>query len=339
MKTKPMTLAGLIDYLSACKAAMPQGAVLVCGHDAPDTDAVVSSIAEGYRRHLTDGTAAVPYIPADCLPAEIAYLLGDPLTDKLLYATDVAERLAAPDTRFILTDHHDIDGRRVLAIVDHHLPSDATILDGIDAVIRAVGSSTTLAAQRCLADGLIPDAEMARILLGGILMDTEGLSPAKTRPDDRALAEWLGALWGGDMAALFAALRGQLLAETDLATLYRRDYRRFDDALGFAVIKVWESTPIDEDALRALLSDDREKSRVHATLAKITRYTSEGIKSERYFISAPPALTHTLAGAICRATGSRFAPDTPDRVELSTEAVYLSRKRLTPILLPFIKKV
>ena len=177
MQTKPMTLAGLTDYLRQCREAMPQGAVFVCGHDAPDTDAVVSSIAEGYRRYLTDGTPAVPILPAENLPAEIAWLLGKELTAQLLLKRDVSEAIAAGGTRFILTDHHDVADKHVVAIVDHHLPS-AAVLDGIDTVIRPVGAATTLVVQRCLKDGLVPDAALARLLLGAILADTEGLSPA-----------------------------------------------------------------------------------------------------------------------------------------------------------------
>ena len=96
MQTKPMTLAGLADYLRQCRAAMPQGAVFVCGHDAPDTDALVSSVTEAYRRHLTDGTPAVPFVPAKALPAEIAYLLGDELTASLLFEEDISAKIAAP---------------------------------------------------------------------------------------------------------------------------------------------------------------------------------------------------------------------------------------------------
>ncbi len=337
MQTKPMTVAGLADYLRQCRAALPRDAVFVRGHDAPDTDAVVSSVAEGYRRYLVNGTPAVPIIPAASLPAEIAYLLGDGLAAHLLFEGDIAEEITAPDTRYILTDHHDVNGRQVVAIVDHHLPIKGGDLSGIDTDIRPVGATTTLVAQRCLKDGLVPDAGMARILLGAILTDTEGLSPAKTRAEDRVAAEYLTALWGGDPAALFADLRGRLLAESELVTLYRRDYRRFGDALGFAVIKVWDTTPVDEDALRAMLADDREGSGVAATLAKITRYGQDGLKDEIYLISAPPVLTQTLADAIRRAAGKAATVSAPDRIDLSHAATHLSRKRLVPILLERMK--
>ena len=338
MQTKPMTLRGLTDYLTACRAAMPQKAVLVCGHVAPDTDAAVSSITEAYRRHLTDGETAVPFIPADSVPVEIAYLLGDAVSSQLLCAKDVAALLSSPDTRYILTDHHDINGRQVVAIIDHHLPADGVVFYGIDADIQPVGATTTLVAQRCRENGLIPDAAMARILLGGILMDTEGLSPAKARPADYTAAAWLCALWGGDADALFTELREKLLAETDLPTLYRRDCRRFGNELGFAVIKVWDSAPIDETALRALLNQDRAQSGVAATLAKISRYGQDGLKNETYFVNAPPALANTLADTICRATEGCISTNTPDRIELLNGSKHLSRKRLVPLLLPLLKK-
>ena len=119
---------------------------------------------------------------------------------------------------------------------------------------------------------------------------------------------------------------------------YRRDYRRFGDELGFAVIKIWESTPIDETSLRALLNDDREVSGVAATLAKISRYGQDGLKNETYFVSAPSTLMHTLVDTICHATGGVFTPDTPDRIKLLNSSKHLSRKRLVPLLLPVLKK-
>lgn len=338
MQTKPMTVTGLADYLRQCRAARSPEAVFVCGHDAPDTDAVVSSIAEGYRRHLIDGSPVIPFVPATALPAEIAYLLGDTLAALMLCEGDVSEQITAPTARFILTDHHDTNGRQVVAIVDHHLPREGVDLSGIDTDIRPVGAATTLVVERCIKEGLVPDAQMARILLGAVLADTEGMSPAKARAEDRAVAAWLATLWGGDPMALFTTLRAQLLSETDLPTLYRRDYRRFGDELGFAVIKVWDTTPIDEEALTALLTADRKRSAVAATIAKITRYAQDGPKNETYLISAPTVLMQALADAICRASGERAFVSAPDRIDLPTEATHLSRKRLTPLLLDLLKK-
>ena len=334
MPTQPMTIEGLTAYLTACKTAPPQNAIFVCGHEAPDTDAVISALVEAYRRHLVDGAPTVPILPADSLPAETAWLLGDSLAPLILREREVAAHKA----QCILTDHHDIYGRQVIAIVDHHPLDSAISLDGIETNIRPVGSATTLVAARCLEDGLIPDTAMARLLLGGILMDTEGLSPTKTRDEDRTVAERLTSLWKGDASALFYTLRGELLAERHLPTLYRRGHRRFGDLLGVAVIKVWVSTTVDGEALRALLAADREQSGALVTLAKITRYGQENVKNETYLISAPTALISVVADTICRAVGEAAILTAPNRVDLPANATFLSRKRLVPILLPLLKK-
>ncbi len=339
VQTTPMTLDGLVHYLAACKAALPHDAIFVCGHDAPDTDAVVSSIAESYRRYLVDGTPAVPIITAQSLPTEIAWLLAEPLSSTLLYAPNLSEQMTAHDTRFILTDHHAVQNRRVIAIIDHHLPRDHERFDGIDTDIRPVGAATTLVVQRCLANGLVPDAAMARILLGAVLADTEGLSHAKARAEDRLAAEQLATLWGGDASALFSDLRASLLSETDLFTLYHRDYRRFDNTLGFAVLKTWSSTPVDEDALRQLLADDCRQNALTATIAKLSRYGNDGLKEERYFISATPELAKQIAHTIRHTAGEAATSPTYDTVELPAQAIHLSRKGLAPLLLRLLKNL
>ncbi len=336
MPITPMTAAGLAAYLRVCRTVLPTDAILVRGHDAPDTDAVVSALAEGYRRHLVDGSPCVPFVPADCLPREVAFLLGGDLSVTVPLAADIPA--PTESTRYILTDHHDAPPvGRVVAIRDHHLPTHP--LSVADAVFCAVGSTTTLIVDACRRDGLLPDAAMARILLGGILADTEGLSPAKTRDTDRDAADWLTALWGGDPAALFRAMHAELLAETDLTTLYRRDYRRFGDALGFAVLKVWDTAAIDKGALRELLARDRETSGLTVTLAKITRYAADGLTDETYFVSADDDIAAALLAAISAAAGEGGPLTSPDRIHLPRDTHHLSRKRLMPIIAPILKNL
>ncbi len=335
-----MTATGLAAYLQELCATMPAQTLFAVGHDAPDTDAVVSALTEAYRRHLIYGEQCVPFAPTNTLPQEVAVLLGEELAAAIPLHSTVATSCAAPQARFILTDHHASPhyNGRVAAIIDHHLPLDKEILAETDTEIAPVGATTTLVALRCRRDGLTPDAALARMMLGGILADTEGLSPAKARPADREAADWLAALWGGDTAALFYALRAALLGETDLETLYRRDYRRYDTLLGFAVLKIRDTATIDEAALRTLLAADRTASGIAVTLAKISRYhAADGLVCERYLISADPPLRDTVVGMITDAcAGNAVSPDT---VDLPKNAVFLSRKRLTPILLPILKKL
>ena len=90
-------LDALQGYLAACKE-WKNPALLVVGHTAPDGDAVVSSLLEAFRRHLTDGVQAVPVVQAASLPRECAWLLGD-----IAPLVPTRERLARhPDTPLVL---------------------------------------------------------------------------------------------------------------------------------------------------------------------------------------------------------------------------------------------
>ena len=72
---KEASFDSLTAYLTVCRR-WEHPDLLVVGHAAPDADAVVSAVAEAFRRYLTDGTRAVPVVQASVIPREAAYLLG-----------------------------------------------------------------------------------------------------------------------------------------------------------------------------------------------------------------------------------------------------------------------
>lgn len=313
-----MTYARLWTFLGQT----PADAVTVTGHAAPDTDAVVSALFEAFRRTLT-GTPAVAAVQG-ALPREAAFLLGE-----------AAERLPriTPDTpcRWVLTDHHDVAAYSgtVVGVVDHHPPAQGETLTVADRCIRPVGAATTLVAQRIRADGLVPDAPCARILLGAILLDTEGLSSHKATPEDREMAAWLSALCGEAIAPLYAALREQLLSETDLTVLYERDLREYPAADGapllrFAILKVRQDTPVDTDALRRRLAQDAALGYA-ATVAKIVRYAPDDSREE-YYIAAGAAASLVLE-EVLRRSGPAACRRSADEVYLPPHCAHWGRKR------------
>lgn len=325
-----MSLEKLTAYLAACATWEPQQVVV--GHPAPDTDTVVSSLIEAWRRWLCQGLRATPVVQATALPREIAFLLEPVGAQVLTAAHDRGAALLSETTLpLVLTDHHDSYAPRpIAAIIDHHLPPDNARFSGIDTDIRPVGAVTSLVALHCREAGLTPDASVARMLLGAILLDTEGLSPAKTKAEDTLAAEWLIALSKEDANALFTQLRAQLLAETDLPTLYRRDMRLFP-GLSFAVIKVWADTPLDMAALQHLLR--ASLSQQPTALAKIARYVPEGLREDTY-IAAGAAAEKVLDTIIRVCHGRR----TPEGVVVTSDGFPISRKRLVPLLLPLLNE-
>lgn len=313
-------------------------AVAVMGHDAPDTDTVVSALAEAYRRAAA-GENARPAVRCDALPREIRWLLGD-LADAVPLTGDPAVAAWADDpaVRLVLTDHHDEPPERmarVTAVIDHHLPPPGTAFPGIETEIEPVGAATTLVVLRWRRDGLTPDAAVARILLGAILMDTEDLYPSKTGPADLDAAGWLMSVCG-EQAGLFDALRGELLAESDPEVLFTRDHRTFP-GMGFAILKVWADALPDEDFLRRRLAEERAATGQMLTLAKVTLYTPRGLEEDRYFVCADPDTTARVTETLLSAGGAAAFLHAPDEVIFPKGANHPSRKRLTPLLLPLLR--
>ena len=318
-----MTHRALTTYLTDRSRRAEASRLTVVGHPAPDTDAVVSALFEAWRLTRT-GTPAVPLVQAAALPRETAWLLGDAASLAPLGAVNPAAQL-------VLTDHHDTAAYagRVVAVVDHHPLSPGTDLTDIDAEIQPVGAATTLVARRIRRDGLVPDAFCARVLLGAILLDTEGLSPYKAKEQDRETAGWLADLCGEDPAALFAALQNELLSETDLPTLFARDYRRYTDPegaplMGFAILKVWADAEPDLAAVRALLQADLAAGGCRVCVAKTVLHRPDGTREERYLAAGPQAdavleLVRRTGGPQARRTG-------PDQVFLPAACVHRGRK-------------
>lgn len=324
-----MTNEHLQAYLHACTAF--DDPIRVTGHPAPDTDAAVSSLFEAWRLTLA-GTPAVPVLQGT-LSRETAYLLGD-----------VAFPNVTPTGgKWVLTDHHDIDRYHgeVLAIVDHHPVAQGVDLSGIDACIRPVGAATTIVAERLKQAGITPDAACARLLLGAILLDTEGLSPHKAKPEDLEMAGWLVSLCGEDPTAFFAALQEQLLSETDPAVLYERDYRVYTapdgtPVMGFAILKVKQGNLPDLAAVRRRLADDAADNGYAAAVAKIACYAPDNSREEVYLAAGPAAdMVLTEVQIQSGPSAQRIASD---EVFLPAACYHWGRKRYAMKLLEILTK-
>lgn len=322
-----MTYADLLTYLCEC-AAVPNP-VYVAGHPAPDTDAAVSSLFEAWRLTLS-GVPAVPVLQGT-LSRETAFLLGN-----VTFPT-----IRPIGGKWVLTDHHDLTAYEgeVVAIVDHHPIAEGENLAEIDACISLVGAATTLVAQRIRDDGITPDAVCAKMLLGAILLDTEGLSPYKAKAEDVAMVEWLSRLCGEDAATLHATLKEQLLSETDVTVLYDRDYRAYTTpdgtpVMGFAILKVGQGNCPDLDAVRRRLAQDAQTYSV--AVAKIVMYAPDDTREEIY-LAAGAAADRVLAEVQLRSGGSATRA-AEDMVLLPANCHHWGRKRYANHLVEILTK-
>ena len=335
-----LTLLDFMAYLRGCRAG-PVPRLFVLGHAAPDGDAVISSLFEGWRLTLC-GTAAAPVVQADFLPREVAWLLGD-AAPLVLTAAERADVLACGDSRFVLTDHHDAPAyrSRTVGVVDHHPAT--TDLTGIDALIRPVGATTTLVAQRMEEQGYSFDSGVARLLLGGILLDTDGLSPRKATAEDVALAERLSVLCGEDSASFYDTLQAHLLSETDVAVLYRRDHRTYFGRdgvplLGFAILKVWDTALIDLDEIRRLLAEDLRDSGCVACVAKVMPYTADGGRGQQVCLTVGEGADAVLT-ALTEMEGADACRAAADTLLLPPACPQRGRKKYAARLVPLLESL
>lgn len=325
-----VTYESLSAYVRDC--ASFEQPLLVTGHSAPDTDAVISALFEAWRLTLT-GTPAVPVVQG-AIPRETAWLLGG-----LALPAFSADTVA----RWVLTDHHDAERYAgcVVAIVDHHPVSEPAKLAGIDACIRLVGAATTLVVERLQQTEMTPDAAIARILLGAILLDTEGLSPYKAKEEDVAAALWLTSLCGEDPASLYGELKEQLLSESDPTVLYERDMRDYTAPDGtplmrFAILKVRAGAMPDRAALRCRLAQDAADGGYAATVAKIVLYAPDDTREE-YYLAAGPAADAVLS-TVQADSGPAACRTAADEVFLPATCHHWGRKRYAVRLAEILTK-
>ena len=319
-----MTVEKLRAYLSA--APHFTAPTVVTGHAAPDTDAAISALMEAWRRYETAGEPALPVLRCDRLPTEIARLCGDLAALLPLGYTPALTDSTRP---VVLVDTHNepLFTGRVREVVDHHIPT--VPLDGIDADIQRVGATATIVATRFMQQGLTPDDTVARLLLGAIWMDTDGLSAHKATLADRTASEWLCGFCSTPPTALYANLQDALLGERDVDTLYRRDYRLYygahgDPLVGFAVLKVRQDAPPDPAAVRRLLAADVALSGARVCVAKIILYAADGLREERYLAAGDAA--EALLARVRDVAGAQAVSVAPDELYLPPDCTHRGRK-------------
>jgi manganese-dependent inorganic pyrophosphatase len=102
--------------------------------------------------------------------------------------------LQPPRARLILVDHNELgqavvgaDEAEIVGVLDHHRLGNPPTAAPIPFVVDPVGSTSTLVAEACEADDLVPPPGIAGMLLSGILSDT--LVFARPRPA-RVIGRW-----------------------------------------------------------------------------------------------------------------------------------------------------
>ena len=112
------------SMIGKCLSAEPdESTTFVTGHTYPDADAIVSAIFEAVRRSLLlpPGKTVLPSV--ECLPREVAHVLGLKIA-KLLRVGTNSNNALGPQNEIVLVDTHTIDRSHVhlvRSIIDHHI--------------------------------------------------------------------------------------------------------------------------------------------------------------------------------------------------------------------------
>lgn len=181
--------------------------VLVVGHKSPDSDATFSAMtyASLLQRLGVDARAKVAG-KAVCEPRYVLQEAGLVAPAILSDATGL---------NMIMVDHSEFaqspDGMsaaNILHVIDHHGTGSVTTAHPLFYYALPIGSTCSIVASIYEELGEKPTATEARLMLSGLLSDTDSLTSATTTDTDRRLFGWLLAQSDiSDIGSYYAAMR------------------------------------------------------------------------------------------------------------------------------------
>lgn len=336
--------------------------VFVMGHKNPDTDTAVSCLTEAYRNNLLDkNTFYVPVIQGSRIPDEIRKLLGDEISNSILLTDnpDYNVALNSGQARWILVDQNVSEVQRyAVSIVDHHILSSKAQKQDVSKTWEMAGSTTALVAQKFHGMGVDVDRDLARILYGATLMDTENRSDKKMTYKDGLVMDDLKNISGiEDDKEFYQDLMSRLLNTDDAELLFNRDYKQDWGIFGFAVAKV--KGAFDErgreikkdllDRLMNLAKKNNSDKNFPLTIVKVADYLgdNETINRERVYLIfnqyVLPEFRDTMFKFITKIIQNEFKNknvqirQTDNSVDFWGVGDQLSRKATAPFLEPIVE--
>jgi manganese-dependent inorganic pyrophosphatase len=219
----------------------------IIGHKNPDTDSICSAIA--YQDFLTKQNIKSKAFALGKLNNETKLVLEK-------FGIDTPEIIAElpKDAEVILVDHNEekqtIDNSQELEIVemiDHH-KIDFKTNKPISILVKPLGSTCSIIAEKYFEKDIELDKKIASILLSAIISDTLFFRSPTTTERDKELADKLSKIAGvDDMEAwsleMFNAKSD--LGYIEIDDLIKLDYKTFTFKDGDYGIGVMETTNID----------------------------------------------------------------------------------------------
>ncbi|MEI6896299.1 MAG: manganese-dependent inorganic pyrophosphatase [Psychromonas sp.] len=206
--------------------------MLVLGHQNPDCDSLCSAIGlAGLFNKI--GRSATPILQGKPNP-EALFLLEQSGLPQPEIRTEVAgEEIFIVDYSDWGQGTADMKKATILGIVDHHKLGDITTSMPLECWIWPVGCSATIVYNMYKFHGQVPDAPVAKIMMGAIISDTVNFQGPTTTDIDKVAAKELAEIAG--VTDLKAFAHAQFEAKSDIAAasaaeLILRDQKVFEMA-------------------------------------------------------------------------------------------------------------
>ena len=327
--------------------------LIVKTHYPPDTDGIVSSLFMAIYLHLTLEKKNV-LIRIGLMPPETRELLGDLISDLLLQINEVASAIPDNDAKIVLVDcHSPLTGNEIL--IDHHpISSTQKFPEGVEIIYKDYGACSTIIYELLTQAGYTLDKKLFYILVGAVMMDTDGSLGSKAKPADLVIIK-IAEILGIDTLELYRTLSLKMLDCDDLYLAMFRDGKIYDidgvdgDIDGVdgdvRVSCLWIKSFYDLDLqFEQILSHAHSNNTLYRfplTIVKVAKYDETAIvlRETIFFISEqtfPSAAILTLKN-IVKQVLLVYYPELDDifpsfeTIRYSLIGCQISRKKLMPL--------
>jgi manganese-dependent inorganic pyrophosphatase len=189
----------------------------------------------------------------------------------ILTRTDV---LKPVKTRLVLVDHNEMtqavtgaDQVTIVEIIDHHRLGSLNTQHPILFINEPVGSTCTIIADLFRREGLVPSADIAGIMMSGIISDTLHLNSPTTTEKDGLILNWLSKIASVNSRELASEIfsSGSVILANPPEKVIRSDFKIYEEEgtrfavsqieeLGFA--NFWKHSRALANALEALRTEE-----------------------------------------------------------------------------------
>jgi manganese-dependent inorganic pyrophosphatase len=251
--------------------------MIVLGHQNPDCDSLCSAIGLASLFNKM-GKSAMPALQGEPNP-EALFLLEQSGLPQPEIRTEVAgEEIFIVDYSDWGQGTADMKKATILGIVDHHKLGDITTSTPLECWIWPVGCSATIVYNMYKFNNQVPDAPVAKMMMGAIISDTVNFQGPTCTDIDVVAANELAKIAGVEDIQAFAA--AQFEAKSDIALvpaseLILRDQKVFEMAGEKLAIGQLELTSLDtafkkKDEMLAEMVKLQSEKDYHSTIVLLT---------------------------------------------------------------------